>query len=122
MMEMVKKNYWKLPMKPFISSKIDQFDPTKVKSDVNNGSMFSEVTYELKWPMPLNIWKALVRWYKCIIFNQNLTKTLTSKILAFPGASPIQVWWKWTKGIELSIKYYILWKIFQTNVQKYSIM
>ena len=48
MMEMVKKNYWKLPMKPYISSKIDQFDPTKVKSDVNNGSMFSEVTYELK--------------------------------------------------------------------------
>ena len=35
-------------MKPFISSKIDQFDPTIVKSDVNNGSMFSEVTYELK--------------------------------------------------------------------------
>ena len=94
MMEMVKKNYWKLPMKPYISSKIDQFDPTKVKSDVNNGSMFSEVTYELKWPMPFNIWKALVRWYKCIIFNQNLTKTLTLKILAFPGASLIQVGWK----------------------------
>jgi hypothetical protein len=47
MMEMVQKLLKIAYM--FRVKLINQFDPTKVMSDVNNGSMFSEVTYELKW-------------------------------------------------------------------------